>query len=67
MVDGFDQFYNEQGGQKPAFDSLTEDEREKQIRALRENTTDVLSLQEIHALARGASVAPAARVSHRTL
>jgi carbamoyl-phosphate synthase large subunit len=35
------------------------------IRALRENTTDVLSLQEIHALARGASVAPAAPVSHR--
>jgi len=36
------------------------------IRALRENTTDVLSLQEIHALARGASVAPAAPVSHRS-
>jgi len=36
MVDGFDQFYNEQGGRKPAFDSLTEEEREKQIRALRE-------------------------------
>ena len=37
------------------------------IRALRENTTDVLSLQEIHALARGASVAPAAPVSHSLL
>ena len=36
------------------------------IRALRENTTDVLSLQEIHALARGASAAPAAPVSHRS-
>ena len=36
------------------------------IRALRENTTDVLSLQEIHARARGASVAPAAPVSHRS-
>ncbi len=49
MVDGFDQLNNETGGHKPSFDSLTEEEREKQIHALREKESGRLrtTLNEI--------------------